>query len=384
MNKKTFLLLSFAVALLTSFALCAETLSRTKGKEAKIFVRVIDTEGNPVPDATITARFRFMDLGRVNKVIYETDKDGRATVKGKCVEGVDFEITKPGWYIGNGGHSFLYSDKKLPNPPYKDGKWLPYGVEEVIVLKKKIQPVAMVFVQKWFHDYETPELDKDYGWDMELDDFVEPLGKGKVADFYVRHSWELEEGVGIKKGFTISFPNCLDGYYMVDRDHTSELTTPLKADVDAKYEKTLALKVEWGPDTKFIPEPHREPPYYYAQIPFNRPIKETYLYELPKSKVLIMRTRSKVDENGTLVSAHYSYYLGPIVINESILNTIHSYGTTYFNPYENNTSLEYDRVLSTEYEINHRENLTETQKARYIEMFREREREEREAREKGN
>ena len=58
---------------------------------------------------------------------------------------------------------------------------------------------------------------------------------------------------------------------------------------------------------------------------------------MTKEDYLILRTRTKVDSDGNLISAHYSKVYGPIYV-EGIF-----YFRSYaFNPNENDTNLESD------------------------------------------
>jgi hypothetical protein len=58
---------------------------------------------------------------------------------------------------------------------------------------------------------------------------------------------------------------------------------------------------------------------------------------LANNEYLILRTRSKVDKDGRLESAHYAKIYGPLYVSRSGLAL-----TAYFNPKENDPNLEFD------------------------------------------
>ena len=331
------LILSIGLALVLTSRIIISTLSGEEsfhnwwGKETKLLLRVVDDDGQPVEGAKVTMHFRFIDWGKINTVVKQTDADGRVEVRGRCVDGFDYTIEKEGWYNSRSGVNYMTRDDG--GVPYKDGKWLPYGEEETVRFKKIRKPIPMAVFTLF--DFKVPKADQEYGFDMEYGRLVEPYGPGKVADFHVKYSFPEEEGV-FWKTMTITFPNCLDGAYLIDLDEKSKLASPYHADAGEDYAKTFtwkyALSFEWQEDKcsgKMYRVATEPTPHCDERLAYNQG--------------LVLRTRTKVDADGNLVSAHYGKIYGEINLGLDMYGTnARSGAILFFNPTENDTNLEFD------------------------------------------
>ncbi|MCQ2403261.1 MAG: hypothetical protein MJ202_06000 [Lentisphaeria bacterium] len=305
------------------------------GAEAKICVTVVDADGKPVENALTLATYRQYNWGLVNNVERLADANGYAELVGRCDDlGASVHITKEGYYKTMERKAFVQigGDIKV-----QGGKWQPYGAHRTYVLKEIRNPVPMVVF--WPLNMRPPELCKEFGYDLEYGDYVKPYGDGEVADFFVKFEWDEDDKRKIKT-MTMTFPNALDGAYICSYYEPSELKSPYRADEEAQYLKEFV----------FSKTREKDPKEGYWRI-----VSEEQLAE---DRGLILRTRTKVDANGTLVSAHYSKIYGRFAIDGQSPETMGIVGgvTTYFNPVENDTNLECDGKSHRELRKGKREN----------------------------
>ena len=329
--KKAFLLFLSCAVLHVATALAEEQewslRNQILGVKAKFTVRVVDENGKPVEGAKVWARFSQSSRGKFTVDEKFTGQDGCVTVSGRCDFYTRFVITKDGYYETS--HTIEYDKDGYE---LKGSKWQPYGGMVEYLLKRKHNPGPMIVFR--YLEFPVPECDRDYGFDMEYGALVEPYGPGKVADFYIRYTMEGAPYVmsGNKEGggrsLTLSFPNCLDGAYLITLDMDSKFQSPYQVDMNANYTKNFTWKVMWG-----------EGIVGYKQ--------ET----LEEGQGLILRTRTKVDAEGNLVSAHYGKIYGNWDVCGRLTEKrpcINKGGIIFFNPIENDTNLEFDNQWHAE------------------------------------
>lgn len=322
--QKTIFALLFACILNSAFFAVEIEWDRIPrgGAELKARVFVKDCGGNPVEGAAVMGHFVVYYKGTFVNDVVLTDADGYAVVHGNS-DDYDYQlfVTKKGWYDSDD------SSKSALNPfmgkqiGVKAGKWFPYAQKHEIVLKEIRKPIPMVCFRRVF--LETPEPDKEYGYDLEYGSLVEPYGDGKVADFYVKHTY-VESEERLFRTVTITFPNALDGAYICHLDMESMFPSPYHADVEAEYLKEFSFDG------------------YLKKFNGHISGKDAYRGGLEKNQGMVLRTRTAVDGNGTLVSAHYSKIYGsfsPCCIEYACLG---EELTIFFNPMENDTNLEFD------------------------------------------
>ena len=319
--KKTFSLVFFVLCL-TATAVMAMERSFTNfyfGVKAKFTVRVVDENGKPVEGAKVWASFNMEHRGKSNVDEKLTDAAGVVEVSGRCHSSVGMEITKDGYYRTWHAIRFFEEGYDIQN-----GKWQPYGIVVQVMLKKIHRPTPMVVFTNL--KFRVPECNQDYGFDMEYGALVEPYGPGKIADFYIRHMWEENKQRG-HRTLTFSFPNCLDGAYPIDLIPDSIFKSPYHADNAKEYLKTFTLEMEWDVAVDKFGNVQRQN------------IKSK---SLEKNQGLVLRTRTKVDKEGNLVSAHFGKIYGEIAVNIFEHTSISISGVLFFNPTENDTNLEFD------------------------------------------
>lgn len=241
-------------------------------------------------------------------VVY-TDTNGNARVTGNSSEWFSVVIGKEGYYKT----SF---DVKYPlenvDPPIVDGQWQPYGVTRTVVLKKIRNPIHLCDPDaRYRHMY--PESGKWTGFDLVCGDWVPPLGVGKCADVMIRYTREQRPD-GFFKSLDVSFTNNpYAGAYVLNRDSYSEMDSVYEANTNGKYIGNFRYE-------------------------FERTAKGNHVIsELGYGQYLVFRIRTKTDENGKLISAHYGRIMGALQYLEKAGIVL---GPVFFNPTPNDTNLE--------------------------------------------
>lgn len=297
------------------------------GVKAKLVYKVVDENGDPVVGSRYEVGLNTHPLaliplhGDVRRYEGLTDGSGHATVSGRCMNLIIYRrFSKEGYYDSHDtGISFAEYDYK----GIKDGKWLPYGQEQTVVLKKIHNPISMYWYGFWLR-VPYDELAAGCGYDLEKADWLPPLGKGEVADFIARGYWDGEEDWNKREfGIEITFPNEGDGAVFCKKDMDSTHKEPYCAPTDVEYQRKVTLR--------------------YKSISKNDKI----MPEIPKDQVLVMKTRTHKKEDGVEVSSYSLFRYLNVSLNwkspkepwEKVMRIGIGY---FFNPTPGDTNLEYD------------------------------------------
>lgn len=292
--------------------------AQTYGAQFDVRIRVIDDEGIPVEGAKCEG-WAYIDRHKDNGYPHSgiTDSNGVVCVSGKCGKWVSVAISKEGYYSTQEEIRFAELEPSF----WGNGTWRPYGALQTMVLKQIKTPVPLrqsVQVRR-----SNPDDGDWHGYDLELRDWLSPYGNGKNADMLVRISGDARAPHNFKTLMEISFTNNpFAGAYQLTKDQYSELKSVYAADTNAAYRTSFSFLHEEHPII------HQKPIVYVQGLERN----DT---RLQKDSYLVFRTRTKVNENGRLVSAHYGKIYGPW----EIYRTMHAYGV-YFNKVANDTNLE--------------------------------------------
>ncbi len=262
-----------------------EYLEATKsGADIKCVFRVVDDNGNPVSNAYVGVSFYMHKRWDNPSVKGFTDSNGYFTAMGKGVGEVTYTIRKEGFYETR-SRILLYGSR-FNRGEVKDGKWQPYGKVYEVILKPYKHPGEM---KKYSFGGYAPPLNKPHGFDLQIGDWVEPNGKGKVSDFTVTLTGKVVSMWHYHIIMTVSFTNALDGAYLKKKDIVSEFKSEYRANTNAVFQKEFVFEV-------------------------NALAKRAYDHTktiLQESEYLVLRTRTKLDEKGNLIEAYYSKIYGP-------------------------------------------------------------------------
>ena len=310
---KTLMVLWVAFAAAVLQASVDESLRQAylKGADAKVIYRVVDDDGTPVVGATAHVWFRTTYPKKVIKDwILTTDTNGMFVAEYRTNDRLSVGIEKTGYY-----HTFdrvTFSDP-FAYPSAKGGKWHPYGGERTVMLKKIKDPgKLLVFPNslRWCH---IPEFNVWLGFDLERGEWVTPHGNGNKADVLLRFSSTRNGVHDYRYVMDVSFTNNpYAGACQLKKDDLSDFKTVYNADSNAHYKATFS--------------------YVSEQTPGN---KRRWDF-LDDDSYLVFRTRTRVDEHGNLIGAHYGKILGQWLSGPEFM--VLSDGC--FNPVENDVNLE--------------------------------------------
>ena len=228
------------------------------------------------------------------------------TVEHRFNEKFSMGIDNEGFYHTHDEINYL----AMSQLPVKDGKWQPYGEEHVAVLKRIRHPGRLVHAGGG--EGKIPVYGRWLGYDLEKLDWVPPFGYGRNSDVLLRFS---EEVVHAQKSFMatmdVSFTNNPSaGFYVCKKDLRSDLKSVYEADTNIEYKTEQAFTL-------------------------SRKGRERTDTGLKEDEYWVFRTRTKVDVNGKLISAHYGKLYGRWGFYRGIQT-----GGVWFNPKPNDVNLE--------------------------------------------
>ena len=281
------------------------------GAMAKGSLRVLDAVGIPVTNTNVHVWFSSYGRPQDNADWYvATDTNGVITVSHRTNEDLSWLVRKEGYYETHGRIQFR--DRKKDSPKVKDGEWQPYGETRTVVLKRIKNPIEINRHSKC-GGLKIPDYNTWIGFDFERYSFVRPYGDGEVSDVLLRFSMDDSPVRGYYSQMEVSFTNSpYAGAYRSKRDEKSEFQFSYSAKTNEQYNSVYVFRYEHG-----------------LSMP---PVE----LKLPKDEYLIFRTRTELDDEGNLKSAHYGRlgawdFVGPAGVVISNLA---------FNPTPNDTNLE--------------------------------------------
>lgn len=291
--------------------------ARRHGARARIVLRCVDQDGQVVSNATVMSGVSLDgNPETTTQVNGKTDTNGCFVVYGKS----NGEL---GYYCKKAGYYNTCETKHLDQFPgafVSDGRWQPYGATNTVVLKRMVNPVAMRVASLDGKNHNIPAVAKEIGFDLFENDWIAPDGKGKYADLYVLFDWDgtkYQNYTG--SALTLVFKGPYSGIYKVATDGFSEFRSPYHADTNAAY----ATKIE------------------FRHIR-GKSFSDSFNGQLKGTECLILRFRTKVDENGSLISSHYAKIYAPMMFGYALETPGSMEMRCYLNPNANDPSLEAD------------------------------------------
>lgn len=280
--------LVFALSALTAISAMAadDTIAyaHRHGARVREIICVVDQIGKPVANAQLygglTTGDGMDDYALINGV---TDTNGQFQVEGKCTDFMRCQVSKSGYYAAELRVSYL--DTKAV-PAVKDGKWQPHGNKHMVILKQMVNPQPMLC-----HDALTsltiPRYGVWLGFDFEQYDFVSPHGRGNARDVLLRFDLSRPSKDEYYMTMNVSFTNQpYAGAYKLQIDKESELKTAYEANTNECFEQSFVYR-------------------------FQRREGSSPVYDrLQDDEYLVYRTRTRVDMDGNLLSAHYGVICG--------------------------------------------------------------------------
>lgn len=324
----------YHVGLMLAVSTQISSCQQVSEREYSLKVRAVDVDGNAVGGIhVITSGIEpvvspQITLGKpVTTDPVLTDDQGNAVIRFKSLPEPSGNVSfnHDDWYPTSA--RAIWEDRN------ENGE-LMRGAEIKAVLKPIKNPIPM-------HAYDNtgamakivniPEFDREYGFDLMIAEALPPLGKGKIADFKFtirgHHHGIHNYGMTIN----IVFANPEDGVV--------EFLTPQRS----------ALREPAMIGSAFISSYDAPEAGYIRDI--KRGLKRIELEKHHESDVdfrrnFYFRTRTKIDPEGRIISAHYGKIYGDFQFEAA--NKDWGYVatlallTTYFNPTPNDRNVEFD------------------------------------------
>jgi hypothetical protein len=287
--------------------------------KAKITVRVVDEQGNPVKGAEAGITFtRFYHSG--SKYITEeatTGPDGLFSASGRSGDKIFMGASKAGFYKTHG-------DYQYPPEMLGEERWEPWNPTVDLPLRRIGNPVPM-YAKKFFVTIlpEATLTEGGVGYDLLVGDWVEPHGKGTVKDMVFSLKRNYVESRDFEAELRITMPNPGDGFSPISPEEIlegSELPLPPTAHEEGYIPALVLVK---------------------AYHPYRQPKVDINTIE-PNTDSFFLRVRTRLGPDGKVESAMYGKLVGPITWNVHG-NTTADIDTTFYyvNP-DGTRNVEFD------------------------------------------
>ena len=279
------------------------------GAKARIVYRVIDDEGNPITNTVVNGTWQNDYPRKIWQRKYKTDEKGCFIAEDKVGHSFACQIQKDGYY--NSYDVVTFDWRAGVSPLVKDGKWQPYGESRTVIVKRKKNQMDSSYL--WYTVIDIPVTNIWLGFDLESFAWVKPYGKGENSDMLLRFNSDPINRYSVNWAtMEVSFTNNpYAGFYIQEKDAYSEFKSVYHADTNRIFRTDITYSI-------------------------GKSIQEENL--LDEKHYMVVRTRTKVNEEGELISAHYGKIYGRWGI----------WGGTraqmmFFNPTPNDTNLEHKR-----------------------------------------
>lgn len=252
-----------------------------KGAKAKIEYRIVDENDKPLANQRIGFSWQN-DYPRKKWGGYATtDTNGIVVLQDKVGSQMTIGVAREGYY-GSGDEVVFYARDGI-SPLVKDGKWQPYGENRTLVVKRKRNPIdAPTLLHSVIN---VPATNVWLGLDMETFKWVKPYGDGLHSDMLLRFNSDPINKYEVNWAtMDVSFTNNpYAGFYVLPKDGFSEMKSVYHADTNMAFRTEIT--------------------YSIGRLP-----KDDNL--LDDGHYMVFRTRTTVDDEGKLVSAHYGKIYG--------------------------------------------------------------------------
>ena len=286
------------------------------GAPAQVAFRVLDDYACPVQGAKVNVFFDMEDRSKGRRIFGTTDTNGLFVAEAKTMGVLEVEVSREGYYRSRVTVSFIDMGREHE---VRQGKWQPWGMPKDVILLPKKNPCAVKKEPLW---RDTKELNKWIGFDLAEYDFVKPYGKGAETDIEVMFDWD---GIWDPKDYTgmalkIKFPLKFSGGYYADKTQGSEYPGVYHANTNGEYKNEFIFFERIGSRDK------------------RGRVKSWERHLFDSSKVLVIRSRCELNDDGTLKSARY-FQLGSIRFAGDERGAALKFLSIY-NPTPNDTNLE--------------------------------------------
>lgn len=198
-------------------------------------VRVRDPEGKPVKDARAVLLLPRYGDGRENAEVFgRTDRAGVCRLTGSADQDYEVGVEKEGYYPTMGPWRHINTPTGM--------KQYAVGLQ---VVELELRPIRNPIPSLVFNveRLKIPKPDTDFGFDLEIGDWVQPDGKGRTSDLVFRVEGETRSPSEYEQTLHLAFSNACDGYVAFERpgERGSKFKFPYEAPADG-YVATRAWR----------------------------------------------------------------------------------------------------------------------------------------------
>ena len=312
-----------ALVILVAISGSTNVIAAVFQRNSIVHFKIVDYDGNAVSNATakIKTMKKWIPGENFGQTIYmdvygKSDANGEAHITFPCKSTMfSYTVGADGFYGCGGGAQFAAVPAGL------DLRQTQFETNLVVRLKPIVNPIPM-FVGNRPESagrqlkYPGKAHFGSWGFDLKAGDWVRPFGTGEIADFTVEYS-DLHYASDKALDCALVFTNAVqDGCYIAECTGT-RFRSDYVANTNAVYMKRLDFE-SWG--QKYVGR-------YASKL-------------LGDNQYVVIRTRTRCDDKGRLVSACYAKIYGPIRFLGG-MNFV-----SYFNPNENDPNLEADTAVN--------------------------------------
>lgn len=311
--------------------------AREENYTMRITARVIDEQGNPLPNTPIRIGIHNVNdyKDEYNDFRGKTNAEGKFSAEGMGRGLAKIEVKKDGYY---GSRKTATCYEGTPEQIRKAGKFFPWDPVVDIVVRKIGNPIPMrVWLGGTDGAHRAPDVGQEFGFDLFEKDWVKPHGKGKKADLFVKFESEFKDQNDYKTTCSIRFANPDDGFIpvpeLVSKD--SRLKYPREAPLDGYQLKELLIERSSGGLGARNEAEEKEPVGYLVRF---RSVKDK------KTKEITSAFYGKIVSSQDANANHNPFGMHPYMwVNRKIDQIPRLQFRFYLNPNLNDQNLEYDQ-----------------------------------------
>lgn len=304
------------IALLISFHCAYLTIADF----VRLSFMVKDEHDAPVKNATVgvnTERdpidMSWFGTAEIKEYAKRTKDNGMADMEILCHTGTyNVNVSADGYYPCKMFGENCYRDVVDPRTGKHRSKM--HDMEYKIILRKVKKPVKMNCYAWTERCWRTPLKIGSYPFDLEVGDWVHPMGKGKTTDLIAKYE-AVTNGVVLYIRGSLQFVK--GGAYKRKKLKNMIFCTDYEADIKGEFLSEF--------------------PYEFKanSMDLNESVRR---YPLEDDEYWVFRVREKRDELGRLISAHYGKIYAPVrMFGQFYLEKL------FFNPTPNDTNIEEKR-----------------------------------------
>ncbi len=284
--------------------------ARRNGGELRKIVSDVDDDGNAVSNASVRVLMGMNFREKAYFVNGITDAKGQFVIEDKTT-GNEIEVVaaKDGYYSAS---KKLCLIKMGSEYEVRNGKWQPWGMMVELPMRKVVNPVELLT----FHDgIQVPVTNTWIGFDMKKKDWVASGRGGEIADFEVMVQWDGRPMATLEFAqMDIRFAGKGAGFYLADKIMGSAFTGVYNADTNNAFQTEFTCRAM-----------RKEGAFSDSGV--------------PKGKLMVVRSRCKLDDKGNIMEANYSA-IRALFIEGGWNGKAEAIVNYQFNPTPNDTNLE--------------------------------------------